>query len=132
MSYAKVLKDVKSQIREMDVETLRKTVEAQKGQAGDGNGAGPILIDVREKDEWVEGSIPGARSCWSWLRIRSSRSARSPEPPDFRWSRSTRTWLAAIGCSSRAEPIRLGRVRAWPTSSMSTRCWPGSGTVPRG
>ncbi len=61
MSFANHLKDVKSQIRETDVETLRKTVEAQKGQTGDGNGAGPILIDVREKDEWVEGSIPGAR-----------------------------------------------------------------------
>jgi sulfur-carrier protein adenylyltransferase/sulfurtransferase len=61
MSFANHLKDVKSQIRETDVETLRKTVEAQKGKAGDGNGAGPILIDVREKDEWVEGSIPGAR-----------------------------------------------------------------------
>ncbi|HLK88531.1 MAG TPA: molybdopterin-synthase adenylyltransferase MoeB [Polyangia bacterium] len=61
MSFANHLKDVKSQIRETDVETLRKTVEAQKGKAGDGNGAGPILVDVREKDEWVEGSIPGAR-----------------------------------------------------------------------
>ncbi len=61
MSFANHLKDVKSQIRETDVETLRKTVAAQKGKAGDGNGAGPILVDVREKDEWVEGSIPGAR-----------------------------------------------------------------------
>ena len=61
MSFGNLLKDVKSKIRETDVETLRKTVEAQKGKTGDGNGAGPILIDVREKDEWVEGSIPGAR-----------------------------------------------------------------------
>ena len=61
MSFGNLLKDVKSQIRETDVETLRKTVEAQKGKTGDGNGAGPIVIDVREKDEWVEGSIPGAR-----------------------------------------------------------------------
>ena len=45
MTFGNYLKDVKSQIRETDVETLRKTVEAQKGQAGDGNGAGPILID---------------------------------------------------------------------------------------
>ena len=61
MSFGNLLKDVKSQIRETDVETLRKTVEAQKGKTGDGNGAGPILIDVREKDEWLEGNIPGAR-----------------------------------------------------------------------
>src|SRR6201986_5269891 len=61
MSFGNLLKDVKSQIRETDVEALRKTVEAQKGKTGDGNGAGPILVDVREKDEWTEGFIPGAR-----------------------------------------------------------------------
>ena len=36
MSFGNLLKDVKSQIRETDVETLRKTVEAQKGKTGDG------------------------------------------------------------------------------------------------
>jgi sulfur-carrier protein adenylyltransferase/sulfurtransferase len=61
MSFGKYLKDVKAQIREVDVETVRKTVEARKGKSGDGNGAGPILIDVREKDEWSEGFIPGAQ-----------------------------------------------------------------------
>jgi molybdopterin/thiamine biosynthesis adenylyltransferase/rhodanese-related sulfurtransferase len=61
MSFGKFLKDVKAQIREVDLDTVRKTVEARKGSAGDGNGAGPILIDVREKDEWSEGFIPGAR-----------------------------------------------------------------------
>jgi len=38
-----------------------RAVDGLKGKAGDGNGAGPILIDVREKDEWTEGYIPGAR-----------------------------------------------------------------------
>ena len=61
MSFGNYLKDVKARIRETDVESVRKVVEAQKGKTGDGNGAGPILIDVREKDEWIEGSIPGAR-----------------------------------------------------------------------
>ena len=61
MSFGKYLKDVKSQIREVDLDTVRKTVEARQGGSGDGNGAGPILIDVREKDEWTEGFIPGAR-----------------------------------------------------------------------
>jgi molybdopterin/thiamine biosynthesis adenylyltransferase/rhodanese-related sulfurtransferase len=61
MSFSNLLKDVKSQIRETDVESVRKSVEGQKGPGGDGNGAGPILIDVREKDEWTEGFIPGAR-----------------------------------------------------------------------
>jgi sulfur-carrier protein adenylyltransferase/sulfurtransferase len=61
MSFGKVLKDVKARIRETDVEAVRKVVDAAKGAKGDGNGAGPILIDVREKDEWTEGYIPGAR-----------------------------------------------------------------------
>ncbi|HET6145902.1 MAG TPA: molybdopterin-synthase adenylyltransferase MoeB [Polyangia bacterium] len=61
MSFGKYLKDVKAQIREVDLDTVRKTVEARQGKGGDGNGAGPILIDVREKDEWSEGFIPGAR-----------------------------------------------------------------------
>ncbi|HET6284047.1 MAG TPA: molybdopterin-synthase adenylyltransferase MoeB [Polyangia bacterium] len=61
MSFGKILKDLKTRIRETDVESVRKVVEAQKGKAGDGNGAGPILVDIREKDEWSEGFIPGAR-----------------------------------------------------------------------
>src|SRR5258706_1122335 len=61
MSFGKYLKDVKAKIRETDIEAVRKGVEAAKGQSGDGNGAGPIVIDVREKDEWTEGYIPGAR-----------------------------------------------------------------------
>ena len=43
------------------MEAVRKAVDAGKGKPGDGNGAGPVLIDVREKDEWSEGFIPGAR-----------------------------------------------------------------------
>ena len=31
------------------------------GKPGNGNGAGPVLVDVREKDEYLEGYIPGAR-----------------------------------------------------------------------
>ena len=60
-SFAGYLKDVKSKIRETDVEAVRKIVGERSGRAGDGNGAGPILIDVREKDEYLEGYIPGAR-----------------------------------------------------------------------
>ncbi|HVU51320.1 MAG TPA: molybdopterin-synthase adenylyltransferase MoeB [Polyangia bacterium] len=61
MSFSKVLKDVKAKICECDVGSVRRAVDTAKGQSGDGNGHGPILIDVREKDEWLEGSIPGAR-----------------------------------------------------------------------
>ena len=60
MNSGQYLKDVKAQIRETDVAALRKVVESRQGKAGDGNGAGPVLIDVREKDEWTEGFIPGA------------------------------------------------------------------------
>jgi molybdopterin/thiamine biosynthesis adenylyltransferase/rhodanese-related sulfurtransferase len=61
MSFGSFLKDVKAHIRETDVESVRKAVDARKGEGGNGNGAGPIVIDVREKDEWTEGFIPGAR-----------------------------------------------------------------------
>src|SRR4051794_7752373 len=60
-SFAGYLKDVKSKIRETNVEAVKKVVSDRKGQGGDGNGLGPVLIDVREKDEWMEGFIPGAQ-----------------------------------------------------------------------
>jgi molybdopterin/thiamine biosynthesis adenylyltransferase/rhodanese-related sulfurtransferase len=61
MSFGQYLKDVKSCICETDVEGVKKAVEANNGKGGDGNGAGPVLIDIREKDEWSEGFIPGAK-----------------------------------------------------------------------
>lgn len=60
-SFSGYLKDVKSKIRETDVEAVKKIVADRGGRPGDGNGAGPILVDVREKDEYLEGYIPGAR-----------------------------------------------------------------------
>lgn len=60
-SFGTFLKDVKSKIREVDVEFVKRLVTDRGGKPGDGNGAGPILVDVREKDEWLEGHIPGAR-----------------------------------------------------------------------
>jgi molybdopterin/thiamine biosynthesis adenylyltransferase/rhodanese-related sulfurtransferase len=60
-SFSSYLKDIKSQIRETDVEHVKKVVAGRSGKPGDGNGAGPILVDVREKDEYLEGYIPGAR-----------------------------------------------------------------------
>ncbi len=61
MSFGQYLKDVKACICETDVESVRKVVDGTKGKGGDGNGAGPILSDIRDKDEWSEGYIPGAR-----------------------------------------------------------------------
>src|SRR3954465_5270274 len=60
-SFAGFLKDVRGKIRETDVEAVKKVVGGRKGLPGDGNGLGPVLIDVREKDEWMEGFIPGAQ-----------------------------------------------------------------------
>src|SRR5688572_20453101 len=60
-SFAGYLKDVKGKIRETNVEAVKRVVTTRGGKPGDGNGAGPVLIDVREKDEWMEGFIPGAQ-----------------------------------------------------------------------
>src|SRR3954463_5055829 len=61
MNFGTFLKDVKGQIRETDVATVKQAVDNGGGKAGDGKGTGPFLIDVSEKDEWLEGNIPGAR-----------------------------------------------------------------------
>jgi molybdopterin/thiamine biosynthesis adenylyltransferase/rhodanese-related sulfurtransferase len=64
-SFAGVLKDVKNRIRETDVDTVRRSVMHTPGNGSAASGTNgahqPILIDVREKDEWMEGFIPGAR-----------------------------------------------------------------------
>jgi molybdopterin/thiamine biosynthesis adenylyltransferase/rhodanese-related sulfurtransferase len=60
-SFSGFLKDVKTKIRETNVEAVKQVVADRGGKPGNGNGAGPILVDVREKDEYLEGYIPGAR-----------------------------------------------------------------------
>ena len=50
-TYRDLLQRVKSEIREVDA------AEAQELLA---NGAAPVLVDVREQDEWDEGHLPGA------------------------------------------------------------------------
>src|SRR5438552_3998139 len=51
------LKDVKGKIQETNVEAVKKVVAERRVT----NGATPTLIDVREKDVYLEGYIPGAR-----------------------------------------------------------------------
>lgn len=53
-TFSSFLKDIKSQIRETDVPSVKEVVNAKKP-------GGPVLIDVREKDEYLEGYIPGAK-----------------------------------------------------------------------
>jgi sulfur-carrier protein adenylyltransferase/sulfurtransferase len=59
-NFSSYLKDVKNRIREVEVDTV-KTLVAEKKLGN--SPKGPFLIDIREKDEWIEGQIPGA----SWI-----------------------------------------------------------------
>ena len=53
-SGAEVIRQIKSQIEEVDPSEVNAA-------ASNGNGSRPVLIDVRESDEWDAGHIPGAR-----------------------------------------------------------------------
>ncbi len=55
-TFSSFLKDIKSQIRETDVPSVKEMVTSRGKTA-----AGPVLLDVREKDEYLEGYIPGAK-----------------------------------------------------------------------
>ena len=106
---------MKGQIRETDVEAIRKVVEARQGKPGDGNGAGPVLIDVREKDEWTEGYIPGAR----WIPRGFLELRIEDKVPERDRRRSSSTARAARG--------RRWRPRRWPSSATPTSSrWPAA------
>jgi adenylyltransferase/sulfurtransferase len=47
-----LIRQVKHQIREIDVHTLKQHLDA---------GDAPVLVDVREFDEYAQGALPGAR-----------------------------------------------------------------------
>src|SRR5919205_1785703 len=53
-SGAEVIRQIKSQIDEVDPSEVNSAVS-------NGNGSRPVLIDVRETDEWDAGHIPGAK-----------------------------------------------------------------------
>ena len=50
-SYRELLQQVKSEIEEVDAPQVRELLESPEP---------PLLVDVREPDEWTEGHIPGA------------------------------------------------------------------------
>jgi len=56
-NFSNYLKDVKNSIKEVEVDTVKAVVE-ESGVPGKPQ---PLIIDVREKDEWLEGQIPGAK-----------------------------------------------------------------------
>src|SRR5918911_2579283 len=51
MGYRELLQRVKAQIDEVDAQTAREALETPEP---------PLLVDVRRRDEWDEGHIPGA------------------------------------------------------------------------
>jgi molybdopterin/thiamine biosynthesis adenylyltransferase/rhodanese-related sulfurtransferase len=53
-SGADVIRQIKSQIEEVDPSEVNSAVS-------NGNGSRPVLIDVRESEEWDAGHIPGAK-----------------------------------------------------------------------
>ena len=50
-SYRELLQQVKGEITEVDASRARELVDSEQP---------PLLVDVRERDEWTEGFIPGA------------------------------------------------------------------------
>src|ERR671921_382574 len=53
-SGAEVIRQIKSQIEEVDPSEVNTAAQ-------NGNGSRPVLIDVRESEEWDAGHIPGAK-----------------------------------------------------------------------
>src|ERR671917_2570714 len=53
-SGAEVIRQIKSQIEEVDPSEVNAATQS-------GNGSRPVLIDVRESEEWDAGHIPGAK-----------------------------------------------------------------------
>src|SRR4051812_13437839 len=57
-SGAEIIRQIKSQIDEVDPSEVNAAVSNGNGN---GNGGSPLLIDVRENDEWDAGHLPGAK-----------------------------------------------------------------------
>src|SRR3712207_902092 len=55
-SGAELVRQIKSRIDEVDPGEVQRAVAS-----GNGNGSAPVLVDVRESEEWDAGHIPGAK-----------------------------------------------------------------------
>jgi sulfur-carrier protein adenylyltransferase/sulfurtransferase len=58
-SGAEVIRQIRSQIEEVDPSEVRAALNGNGN--GNGNGHGVVLLDVRETEEWDAGHIPGAK-----------------------------------------------------------------------
>ena len=71
-SYRELLQQVRAEIDEVDASRARKLIE----------GGEPLIVDVREQDEWDEGHIPGAVHIpRGYLESRIERAAPDPARP---------------------------------------------------
>src|SRR5256885_616843 len=71
-SYRKLLQQVRAEISELDAERARELID----------GGEPVVVDVREQDEWDEGHIPGAVHIpRGHLEARIERAAQDPSRP---------------------------------------------------
>jgi len=71
-NYRELLQQVKGEISEVDATRARELIDA----------AEPVVVDVREQDEWDEGHIPGAIHIpRGYLESRIDRAAPEPNRP---------------------------------------------------
>ena len=81
-SYREHLAQIKSEIEQIDSPALSEALASDSP---------PLLIDVREQDEWDEGHMPGAVHIpRGHLEARIERTARAPPMPRRR-SRNSAT-----------------------------------------
>ena len=97
-NFSAYIKEVKSQIKEIDLEGMKKASLAAKEK----NAAGPVLIDVRERDEWLQGHIPGA----TWI----PRGFLELKIED-QVSRETKRWCCTVPAAT---------ARPWPPNHCKT------------
>ena len=79
-TYADLLQEVKSAIRQVSLEDLKSRLDS---------GEELILLDVREKDEWRQGHVPGAMHIpRGFLEMQASSRCRRPRGFQTRTRRS--------------------------------------------
>src|SRR6266536_301599 len=72
LSYRDLLQQTRGEIEEVDASRARELIEAGE----------PLVVDVREQDEWDEGHIPGAvHTPRGYLESRIERAAPDPARP---------------------------------------------------